>query len=97
MPYIGVTIPDGNNKIRIKLHGTFDNFPVSPVELRECANTIWNELDGINIPLKVIELADKISKIFVDDIMIMYVNVEHETTVNNNVFGASSDKVLANA
>lgn len=92
MPYMGVEVPDGtNNKINIKLHGVFDTFPISPVELRECARIILEDKNDQNIPTKVQNLASGLAKIFVDDKKVFYVNVEHWTSSNHNIYGASSD------
>lgn len=91
MPYMGVVVQDGNNKITIKLHGSFDNYPVNPVELRDCAKAILMNNGVSNVPSKVHNLADKLATIFVDNEKIMYVVIEHETTSNNNIYGASAD------
>jgi len=96
MPYMGVGIFDGNNKIIIKLHGPLE-LSISPREIRESAEAIWdNHTTKANniIPIRVQELADHLRDIFCDGKDILWVNVEYQSPSNGNIFGASAEKVL---
>jgi len=99
MPYMGVGIFDGNNKIIIKIHGPLEITGVISRELRECAGVIWdnNNTKGYNIPARVQILANELKNIFCDGADILWVQVEYQSPSDGSIFGASAERVLDEA
>jgi len=94
MPYMGVTVFDGNNKIIIKMHGPLDNFVINPRELRDSATAFWDNHTSKNIPQRVQELAEILKVIYCDGEEVVWVSVEYQMPSSGNIFGASAEKVL---
>jgi hypothetical protein len=99
MPYMGVGIFDGVNKIIIKVHGPFDTYNLSSRELRESAEAIWDlhTTKAHDTAIRVQELADQLRDIFCDGVDIIWVQVEYQSPSDGGIFGASAERILSEA
>lgn len=96
MPYMGVGIFDGVNKIIIKVHGPFNTYELSSRELRESAEAIWDHhtTKVHDASIRIQELADQLRDIFCDGVDILWVQVEYQSPSDGGIFGASAERII---
>lgn len=93
MSYMGVKLKHYGYEISIKLHGPFDEFPISPKEVKDCVSVLLDSTRITNIVQLANMLASYMCDVFCDSDKILWTQIDIETLVNGIQYGTSADKV----